>query len=130
MALLYMHIWTSDIYACICTCLHTHIICMQTHSMDGVIYCAKWVVTRVGKKEDKKESKAKTGAWMGAWMDGGMDGLFCWTDSFRVFPLPSINTGSPLCSHCFLYSDTITIYKISGLVILYSLCFGRAGGET
>lgn len=43
-------------------------------------------------------------------MDGWTDGVIWCTDSFRVCPASSINTGSPLRSHCFLCPDTIYNY--------------------
>lgn len=43
-------------------------------------------------------------------MDGWTDGVIWYTDSFGVCPLSSINTGSPLRSHCFLCPDTIYNY--------------------
>lgn len=47
---------------------------------------------------------------IGGCMDGWTDGVIWCTDSFRVCPLSSINTGSPLRSHCFLCPDTIYNY--------------------
>lgn len=43
-------------------------------------------------------------------MDGWTDGVILCTDSLRGCPLSSINTGSPLHSHCFLCPDTIYNY--------------------
>lgn len=48
----------------------------------------------------------KIGGSMDAWTDGV---IWC-TDSLGVCPLSSINTGSPLRSHCFLCPDTIYNY--------------------
>ncbi len=47
---------------------------------------------------------------IGGSMDAWADGVIWCTDSFRVCPLSSINTGSPLRSHCFLCPDTIYNY--------------------
>ena len=47
---------------------------------------------------------------IGGYMDGWTDGVIWCTDSFGVCPPSSINTGSPLRSHCFLCPDTIYNY--------------------
>lgn len=81
-------------------------------------------------------SSVKSQRWwgeMGAWMDGWVNrcsNLVHWL--IQSLPLSSINTGSPLYSHCFHCPDTINSYLqvqwLSHTVV--PSCFCQAGGET